>query len=81
MSVRALPPGVFAPGIDGSVLLRHIRSLFPGVPVIGVGGGQPSFAAGEFSGHKPGRLIGADAWFAKPLDPSALLRRVAELES
>ena len=76
---RPLFPNVFVPGLEGSELLRHIRSRLPGVRIVSVGGGQSSFATGEYSGRKPAHVAGADALLAKPVNPAALLREVAEL--
>ena len=61
------------PRLDGRGLLRRVRSLLPGTPVILVS------ARGEAEGAPIRDGSGASAYFAKPVEVDALLARIREL--
>jgi DNA-binding response OmpR family regulator len=61
------------PRLDGRGLLRRVRSLLPGTPVILVSGRGEAEAVPFRDGG------GASAYLPKPLELDALLARIREL--
>lgn len=76
---RALPDLLLTdlrmPRLDGGGLIRAIRALAPGLPVVVMSGFAPATDAEDF--RRPGE--GPVAVFAKPLDMDALLAEIARL--
>lgn len=76
---RALPDLLLTdlrmPRLDGGGLIRAIRALAPGLPVVVMSGFAPATDVEEF--RRPGE--GPVALFAKPLDMDALLAEIARL--
>ena len=63
------------PRLDGSGLIRAVRALAPGLPVVVMSGFAPATDAEDF--RRPGE--GPVAVFAKPLDMDALLAEITRL--
>lgn len=76
---RALPDLLLTdlrmPRLDGTALIRAVRALAPGLPVVVMSGFAPATCAEDFRrmGEAPVAL------FAKPLDMDALLAEIARL--
>lgn len=76
---RALPDLLLTdlrmPRLDGGGLIRAVRALAPGLPVVVMSGFAAATVADDF--RRTGE--GAVALFAKPLDMDALLAEIARL--
>ena len=59
------------PRVDGLVLIRTLRSIFPEAPIIAVSGKGPELLAGA-------KRQGAFAALTKPVDPHELLAAIAQ---
>jgi CheY-like chemotaxis protein len=63
------------PRLDGSGLIRAVRALAPGLPVVVMSGFAPAIDTDGFRRRGEGPV----ALFAKPLDMDALLTEIARL--